>query len=170
MLQLVRSGIGAEERAKRLYAKAARRACSTRSGRSRPTTCAASICARLVDLAKLTPAELDRAVKLAGDMHSDYERRQALTAVFDKQALAAAEQVTFLHQALRFDSDYERAELLIGALPKLANTAEVRQAWLDAGLKVKSDYERRRTLQAMLARGGSRCRAARAASSMRAAR
>jgi beta-lactamase regulating signal transducer with metallopeptidase domain len=153
VLQLVRSGIGAEERAKRLYAK---------GGAPRvldeitqiPTDYVRGIYLRaLMGLAKLTPAELDRAVKLAGDMHSDYERRQALTAVFDKQALAAAEQVTFLHQALRFDSDYERAELLIGALPKLANTAEVRQAWLDAGLKVKSDYERRRTLQAMLARG-----------------
>jgi beta-lactamase regulating signal transducer with metallopeptidase domain len=154
VLQLVRSGIGAEARAKRLYA---------RGGATRvldeiaqiPTDYVRGIYLReLMGLGKLTPAELDRAVKLAGDMHSDYERRQALTSVFDQQALGAAEQVTFLHQALRFDSDYERAELLIATLPKLANTAEVRQAWLDAGLKVQSDYERRRTLQALLARGG----------------
>ncbi len=153
VLQLVRSGIGAEERAKRLYAKGGAPRVLDEIAQI-PTDYVRGIYLRaLVDLGKLTPAELDRAVKLAGDMHSDYERRQALTAVFDKQALGVAEQVTFLHQALRFDSDYERAELLIGALPKLANTPEVRQAWLDAGLKVKSDYERRRTLQAMLARG-----------------
>jgi beta-lactamase regulating signal transducer with metallopeptidase domain len=154
VLQMVRSGIGAEARAQRLYAKGGAARVLDEIAQI-PTDYVRGIYLReLVVLGKLTPAELDRAVKLAGDMHSDYERRQALTAIFDKQALGAAEQVTFLHQALRFDSDYERAELLIGTLPKLANTAEVRQAWLDAGLKVKSDYERRRTLQALLARGG----------------
>jgi beta-lactamase regulating signal transducer with metallopeptidase domain len=154
VLQLVRSGIGAEARAKRLYAAGGAPRVLDEIGQI-PTDYVRGIYLReLVRLGKLTPAEVDRAVKLAGDMHSDYERRQALTAVFDTQALGAAEQVTFLRQALRFDSDYERAELLIGTLPKLAGTAEVRQAWLEAGLQVNSDYERRRTLQSMLTRGG----------------
>ena len=154
VLQLVRSGIGAEARAQRLYASGGAPRVLDEIGQI-PTDYVRGIYLReLVGLGKLTPAEVDRAVRLAGDMHSDYERRQALTAVFDKQALGAAEQVTFLRQALRFDSDYERAELLIGTLPKLADTAEVRQAWLDAGLKLNSDYERRRTLQSMLTRGG----------------
>ena len=154
VLQLVRSGIGAEERAKRLYAQGGAKRVLDEIAQI-PTDYVRGLYLRtLMGLGKLTPDEVDRAVKLAGELHTDYERRQALTAVFDKQALDAPQQVTFLRQALRFDTDYERAELLVGVVPRLANTNEVRQAWLDAALKVNSDYERRRTLQSMLDRGG----------------
>ena len=154
VLQLVRSGIGAEQRVKRLHARGGAKLVLDEIAQL-PSDYVRGIYLRtLMDLGKLTAPELDRAVRLAGDLGSDYERRQALTAVFDKQALDAAEQVTFLRQALRFDSDYERAELLVGVVPRLADTAAVRQAWLDAALKVGSDYERRRTLQKMLDHGG----------------
>jgi hypothetical protein len=152
--QLVRSGIGAEARVKRLYAS---------GGATRvldeieqiPTDYVRGVYLRVLSgLGRLNPAEIDRAIKLAGGLNSDYERRQALTALFDSQAIDAGGQVAFLRQALRFDSDYERAELLVGIVPKLADTAAVRQAWLDAALKVGSDYERRRTFSAMLARNG----------------
>ena len=105
----------------------------------------------LVDRGPMKPAELDRALKIAGAAQSDYERRQMLDRIFAKQSLSVAQQVTFLQQALHFSSDYELAELLIGMLPKLADSPDVRQAWLTAGLRVSSDYERRRTLEAMLA-------------------
>jgi beta-lactamase regulating signal transducer with metallopeptidase domain len=154
VLQLVRSGIGAEDRAKRLYSQGGAKRVLDEIAQI-PTDYVRGLYLRtLMGLGKLAPDELDRAIKLAGDLHTDYERRQALSAVSDKQALDAPQQVTFLHQALRFDSDYERAESLTGIVPRLANTNDVRQAWLDAALKVKSDYERRRTLQAMLNRGG----------------
>jgi hypothetical protein len=154
VLQLVRSGIGAEQRVKRLHARGGAKLVLDEIAQL-PSDYVRGIYLRtLMDLGKLTAPELDRAVRLAGDLGSDYERRQALTAVFDKQALDAAEQVTFLRQALRFDSDYERAELLVGVVPRLADTAAVHQAWLDAALKVGSDYERRRTLQKMLDHGG----------------
>jgi len=152
--QLARSGIGAEQRVRRIHARAGAAGVLDEIGQV-PTDYVRGIYLRtLVGLGALTPAQLDRAIALAGAMGSDYERRQALTAVFETQALAPAQQVTFLRQALRFDGDYERAELLVGILPKLASTHEVRQAWLDAGLKINSDYERRRTLEAMLVRDG----------------
>jgi beta-lactamase regulating signal transducer with metallopeptidase domain len=149
-LELVRSGIGAEARAKRLYASGGAKGVLDEIDHVHSDYVRGIYLKLLADMGKMRSAELDRAIQIAGAMESDYSRRQALSALFDTQALDAASQVTFLHQSLNFSSDYERAELLVGAEPHLANTPEVRQAWLDAALGVKSDYERRRTLQSML--------------------
>jgi beta-lactamase regulating signal transducer with metallopeptidase domain len=105
----------------------------------------------LADHGPLAPADLDRALKLAGSFDSNYTRHQVLSRFFAKQTLSGAQQVTFLQQAENFNSDYERAELLIGVLPKLADTAAVRQTWLTAALGLSSDYEKQRTLKALLA-------------------
>jgi hypothetical protein len=149
-LELVRSGIGAEARVKRLFTSGGARGVLDEIDHIHSDYVRGIYLKLLAGMGKLNSGELDRAIQIAGAMNSDYERRQALSALFDTQALDAARQVTFLHQSLNFSSDYERAELLVGAEPRLANSPEVRQAWLDAALGVKSDYERRRTLQSML--------------------
>jgi beta-lactamase regulating signal transducer with metallopeptidase domain len=105
----------------------------------------------LADHGQLAPADLDRALRLAGNFGSDYARHQALSRLFAKQTLSVAQQVTFLQQASHFGSDYERAELLIGALPKLSDAAEVRETWLNAALGLSSDYDKQRALEALLA-------------------
>jgi beta-lactamase regulating signal transducer with metallopeptidase domain len=154
VLDLARSGIGAEERVKRLYREGGAARVLAEIGEIHSDYVRGIYLEALVGLGKLTPEQLDRTIALAGAMSTDYERHKALAAVFDKQALDAQRQLAFLRQALHFDTDYELAELLIGVLPRLSDTPELRQAWLDAGLKVKSDYERRRTLEAMVARSG----------------
>jgi beta-lactamase regulating signal transducer with metallopeptidase domain len=150
VLELVRSGIGAEARVKRLYANGGAKAVLDEIDQIHSDYVRGLYLKLLTSMGKLGSGELDRAIQIAGAMQSDYERRQALSALFDTQALDAARQVTFLHQSLHFSSDYERAELLVSAEPRLVNSPEVRQAWLDAALGVRSDYERRRTLQSML--------------------
>jgi hypothetical protein len=146
------SGLGAEARVQRLYSAGGAARVLDEVERIHSDYVRGIYVGLLVDRGPMKPEEIDRVLKIAGAAQSDYERRQMLDRIFAKQALSAAQQVTFLQQALRFSSDYELAELLIGMLPKLANSAEVRQAWLTAGLRVSSDYERRRTLEAMLAR------------------
>ncbi len=152
--EMMRSGIGAEARAKRLYAKGGAKLVLDEIDQIHSDYSRGIYLKLLAGMAKLTPDELDHSLKIAGAMKSDYERRQALSALFDRQALDPARQITFLQQAMHFDSDYERAELLVGVVPRLADSDAVRQAWLQAALGVHSDYERRRTLEAMLTHGG----------------
>ncbi|MDR3387873.1 MAG: M56 family metallopeptidase [Rudaea sp.] len=152
--ELMRTGIGAEARVKRLYAEGGAPRVLDEIGQIHSDYARSIYLKLLAGTGKLKPAELDRALQLSGAMHSDYERRQALSGLFDQQALDAARQITFLHQVDHFSSDYERAELLVGVVARLANADDVRQAWLDAALGVHSDYERRRTLESMLNHGG----------------
>ncbi len=154
VVEVERSGVGAEAREKRLYAAGGAKRVLDEIDQI-PNDYARTLYLKLL-LAhgRLAAAEVDRAVQLAGAAQTDYERRQELQAIFQTQALEAAQQITFLHQTLHFDSDYERAELLVEVAPSLVDRGDVRQAWLDAALGVKSDYERRRTLTAMLDRPG----------------
>jgi len=152
--ELVRTGMDAEARVKRFYARGGAGAVLQEIEEIQSDYVRGLYLGVLSGIAKLSPAELDRAVALAGAMQSDYERRQAMSALFAKQSLDAARQVTFLKHLVKFSSDYERAELLIEVLPRLAEGQAVRQAWLDAALGVQSDYERRRTLTEMLTKGG----------------
>lgn len=152
--ELVRTGVNAEARVKRLYARGGASGVLDEIEQIHSDYVRGVYLGVLVGMGKFTPEQLDRSIDLAGAMQVDYERRQALTALFDKQSLDAARQATFLRQLAHFDSDYERAELLTGVVGRLADTDAVRQAWLDAALGVQSDYERRRTLQSMLEHGG----------------
>ena len=146
------SGLGAEARVQRLYSAGGAGRVLDEIERIHSDYVRGIYLGLLLDHGALKSPQLDQALKIAGAAGSDYERHQMLSRIFATQPLSAAQQITFLQQALRFDSDYERAELLIGVVPKLANSPEVRQAWLTAALRVSSDYERRRTLEAMLTR------------------
>ena len=152
--ELVRTGINAEARVKRIHARGGAKAVLDEIDEIHSDYVRGLYLGVLAGLGRLGPSDLDHALNLAGGMQSDYERRQAMTALFDKQSLDAPRQVTFLQHATRFSGDYERAELLVGVVPRLADDAAVRQAWLEAALGVRSDYERRRTFEAMLSLGG----------------
>ena len=153
VLDMMRSGVDAEARVKRLYNQGGAERVLAEIDEMTSDYARRVYVVELVGLGKLSDAQLDRVIAICGALSGDYERREAMTALFNKQLLDAQRQVEFLHQALRFDGDYERAELLVGVLPRLVDTPQVRQAWLDAGLQVKDDYERRRTLEAIVARG-----------------
>ena len=152
--ELARSGVNAEARVKRLYARGGADGVLDEIGKIHSDYVRGLYLGLLSGMGKLTPPQLDVALQQAGTMQGDYERRQALTALFEKQTLDAARQTTFLRQLAHFSSDYERAELLIATVARLVDAPAVRQAWLDAALGVQSDYERRRTLEAMLQRDG----------------
>ena len=152
ILEVERSGVGAEAREQRLFAAGGAKGVLDEIDHIPNDYARSRYMKLLLARGRLGSADLDRAVQLAGASRSDYERRQQLQAIFQTQALGAPQQITFLHQAMRFDSDYERAELLVEIAPTLVDRADVHQAWLDAALGVRSDYERRRTLTAMLDR------------------
>jgi beta-lactamase regulating signal transducer with metallopeptidase domain len=152
--ELARSGIDAEGRAKRLYAKGGTPRVLDEIDHLHSDYVSGIYLRTLSDIAKLSSTELDRAIAIAGNFSSDYERRQTLTHVFAKQPFDAPHQVAFLHATAKFSSDYDRAETLVGVVPQLADSADVRQAWLDAAHGLTSDYDRRRTYEAMLAHSG----------------
>ena len=154
IIEVERSGVGAEAREKRIYTASGAKGVLDEIDQI-PNDYARVVYVKLL-LAhgRLAAVDLDRAMRSAGATRSDYERRQALQAIFETQALDGPQQVAFLNQTLHFDADYERAELLVEIAPKLVDRPDVRQAWLDAALGVRSDYERRRTLTAMLDRPG----------------
>ena len=152
--ELARSGIDAEGRAKRLYAKGGAKRVLDEIDHLHSDYVSGIYLRTLVDIDKLTSAELDRAVAIAGNFSSDYERRQTLTRLFEKQTFDAPHQVAYLHQAAKFSSDYDRAEMLVNIVPHLADSPDVRQSWLDAAHGLNSDYDRRRTYEAMLAHNG----------------
>jgi beta-lactamase regulating signal transducer with metallopeptidase domain len=103
--------------------------------------------------AKLSPADVTRALQLVNGIDSDYERRNVLTALATLGPFDAEQQKMVIGQAEKISSDYERAELLISMLPKLAKDAQVRAAWLHAVSAIQSDYEHRRVLSALLDAG-----------------
>lgn len=154
VIDVERSGLGAEAREQHLYAQGGAKRVLDEIAQIHSDYARSAYLKLLLAHGKLEPADLDRAMKLAGEAQSDYERRQQLQAIFRTQPLDAERQITFLQQATHFDSDYERAELLVEIAPTLADRADVRQAWLDAALRLQSDYERRRTLTTMLDRPG----------------
>lgn len=103
--------------------------------------------------AKLTPADVTRALQLVNGIDSDYERRNVLTALATLGPFDAEQQKLVIGQAEKIGSDYERAELLISMLPKLTKDAQLRTAWLHAVSGIQSDYEHRRALSALLEAG-----------------
>jgi len=98
----------------------------------------------------LTATQVTRALDLVDAIDSDYERRNALTAIGSSQSLDPAQQALVVGQAGKIESDFERAELLTGLLPKLAPDGQLRAAWLAAANGIGSDFEHRRTLSALL--------------------
>jgi hypothetical protein len=151
---MARSGVDAEGRAKRLYAKGGTQRVFDEIGKLHSDYVSGIYLRTLADMSKFTSTELDRAIAIAGGFTSDYERRQTLTHLFEKQPFDAPHQVAYLRQAEKFSGDYDRAETLVGVVPHLIDSPDVRQAWLDAARGLHSDYDRRRTYEAMLSHNG----------------
>jgi beta-lactamase regulating signal transducer with metallopeptidase domain len=144
------SAIGAEARVKRIYAKGGTGAVLDEIGRIDGDYARGEYLKQLFATAKLSPAEVTRAIGLIDAIGSDYERRNVLAALAGAAPLDAQQQKLVIGQAEKIGSDYERAELLTSMVPQLASQPDVREAWLHAAAKLGSDYEHRRTLTALL--------------------
>jgi len=144
------SAIGAEARVKRIYAKGGTGAVLDEVGRIDGDYARGVYLKQLFSTAKLSPAEVTRAIGLIDAIDSDYERRNVLAALAAAAPLDAQQQKLVIAQAEKIGSDYERAELLTSMVPQLASQPDVREAWLHAAAKLGSDYEHRRTLTALL--------------------
>ncbi|HEX6833317.1 MAG TPA: M56 family metallopeptidase [Rudaea sp.] len=147
------SGMGAPARVKRLYEAGGAPRVLDEIARTSSGYARGLYLDLLLHQAHLEGHDLDKAIALAGAIDSDYERRKALTAVIDTQALSRAQQTTFLNQVEHFTTDYERAELLIAVIPKFQRTDETYAAWLNAVNAIHADYEHRRCLQALVDSG-----------------
>ena len=147
------TAIDAEGRVGRIHAKGGADAVLDEIGRIESGWSRGVYLRNLAALGKFTPAQMTRALGLVDGIDSDYEKRNALSAITRGQPLDAAQQKLVLAQADKIDSDYERAELLTDMLPGLAPAPDVREAWLKAAAGIDSDYEHRRTLSALLEDG-----------------
>jgi beta-lactamase regulating signal transducer with metallopeptidase domain len=147
------SAIGAEARVRRLRAKGGAGAVLGEIAHIQSSYARSVYVRELAASGKLSSDEMTHALKLVAAIDSDYEKRNALSALVNLQPLDAGQQKLVLAQAGSIGSDYERAELLVGLLPQLAKSADVRRAWLDAASGIASDYEHRRVLSALLEAG-----------------
>jgi hypothetical protein len=101
----------------------------------------ASYLGRLLETAQLDAAQMESALRSAGQIDSDYELRRALDQALRTQSLDAARLTQLLKTGSQIDSDYELAELLKDAIERLPADAEARSAWLAAARQLDSDYE-----------------------------
>ena len=100
----------------------------------------------LLAKARLTPAELDRAITAMAAIDSDFELRQALARAFDSQEFDEARFFRLLEVASTIESDFERGELLLPLVDRLPDSPAAHEAWLAAASKVGSDFELGRVL------------------------
>ena len=147
------SGLGAEARVARLYDKGGANAVLDEIERIQSGYARGVYLKLLTAHGKLAPGQIDRAMRIAGDLDGDYEKQQALQNLFATQSLDAAEQIAFFHQVTRVGGNYEKSELLSHSVDKLVDDAAVRSAWLAAAASVSGDYEHARSLKAILALG-----------------
>jgi beta-lactamase regulating signal transducer with metallopeptidase domain len=147
------SAIGAETRVRRLREKGGAGAVLDEIARIQSSYARGVYVRELAASGKLSSDEMTRALKLVATIDSDYEKRNALSALVNLQPLDAGQQKLVLAEARSIGSDYERVELLVGLLPQLAKSEGVRAAWLDAASGISSDYEHRRALSALLSSG-----------------
>jgi hypothetical protein len=83
-------------------------------------------------------------------IHSDYERRGALSALLKRKNLSAQVLSQVLETAASISSDYEKATFLLEASNMYTGDARLRSAFLKTVETIKSDHERGRVLSALL--------------------
>ena len=145
-----RTGLDAEARAKRIHARAGLDGLLAEIALVTSDYARAEYIAAAFVLDHPDNAQLERAIRLAREIDSDYELRRALALVLERADLDDVARVAILHAANDIGSDYERAELLIDAAARMPLDGERLQAWQRAAGSIGSDHERRRVLESLL--------------------
>ena len=102
----------------------------------------------------LLPAEIDRAIAIAGKTGSDFEQRTTFTSFIEQQALAPAQHVTLLEATAKIESDFEQRTVLEALAPKLVVDEPVAAAWAKTLATIESDFEARTVIEAMAENDG----------------
>lgn len=147
--------VSADERVKKLYAKGGVDAVLTDIEKPRGDFHRRARIEALVnlrDVGNLPPAAVDRLLNAVDGMGSDFDRRTALVAVIEHQALPAAQQVTLLRNAARIGSDFDRRNVLEALAPQQAESDEVLQAWVKVMKSMGSDFDRRTAIEHLMER------------------
>ncbi|MEO6194824.1 MAG: hypothetical protein ABIS20_17560, partial [Thermoanaerobaculia bacterium] len=90
----------------------------------------------------------------AASIQSDYEQKQALTALVSRGRLTPASLALVLRSAHGIESDYERASLLVEIAGQYNLAGAPRDAYLEAARSIHSEYERQRAQAALVEREG----------------
>ncbi len=109
----------------------------------------------LAGLGPLQHGQLTRAIALAGDIDSDFERSESFVALVGHQSLAAPQQAAMLDAIATMGSDFEARSVLEALAPKLAvdgADGAVAKAWASAVGTLGSSFERREALVALARR------------------
>jgi len=108
---------------------------------------------RLIDGARLDPAQVARTVRVAGTLESDYERANVLTRLAARYDFGEpGERTAFLDATVGMESDYELGRVLQGFIGKEKLDARQVQTVLAAATRMRSDYEKANILVALCAR------------------
>lgn len=146
------AGIDAEARAKRIHARGGAVAVLDEIALIRGHYVRKLYLSHLAELGQMQPAELDRAVALAAQIDSDFERREALVALVENQEMAGPQQVALLGAVAKIGSDFEKRSVLDALAPKLGSDAGVGTAWARTVASIGSSFERREALVALAKR------------------
>ena len=148
------TGVNAEPRVKRIYAKGGAAAVLADTERIHSDHVRARHLVLLLEQGPVDGANAAKFLDVARPIDSDYEKRNALVAFIGKQTLAADVQATLLQQVGKMDSSYEQRQILAALAPKLAAGENVTAAWRAAVRGIDSDYEKRQIAES-LARGAT---------------
>jgi hypothetical protein len=150
----IRSGVGAKERAARLYARGGFPAVMSAIDRL-PTDYVRSIYFKiLMDQSALTAANwTTMAQRIRSNVSSDYEKAGLLRKLIAKTAQQPGALPAFFDAAATVGSDYERAGVLNAAFEQKFDAAYYPRA-LEVAASMKSDYEKGRVLKTAAAAPG----------------
>jgi hypothetical protein len=92
-------------------------------------------------------------IEATRSIHSDYERKRALTALLNRGDLSREAVLLAIKSASEISSDYEKVETLIKVSQNPPGKDGWRAAYIEATRSIQSDYEHARALSALINKG-----------------
>lgn len=97
----------------------------------------------------LDEKSLLRLLGITAKTESDFERRGALVALINTQALSSNQQIALLNIVATMDSSFDQRSVVTALASKLSTDAAVAQAWIAALDHIDSSFERRSIIDAL---------------------
>ncbi|WP_343628951.1 M56 family metallopeptidase [Roseateles sp.] len=148
------SAQGSEKRARRLMEKGGVEAVLADVAKAQEPMTRRSRIEGLLATGPQDDATMARLIAMTGDFGGDdFQRRTALIALIEHQALKPAHQREVLRVVNQLHSGFERRTVLVALAPKLAGDREVMAAWQQAVQGVDGDFDKRVAIVALIEEG-----------------
>ncbi len=143
------AGIDVERRVKRIHAAGGTEAILAEIEHIESNHSRGKYVTELANLSPLDEKRLHQLIDAAEKLNGDFERKKALHAIMNHQALSAPGQIAILNIVAKMDSDFEQRSVLEAMTPKLVDDAKVTAAWRDAIDKIDSDFDVRSIVESL---------------------